>query len=90
MRHALTLLLLAVLVTPTCAGPLAQPWEKAAEEAAAKQPMTVAEAEEFVRKLHGCVREHHLKSDPKAPQKGMLCEYFDGAAIGCNSGYVRG
>jgi hypothetical protein len=91
MRHALPALLLIALVAPVrAADPPAQPWEKSVAEAAAKKPMTVAEAEEFVRKLHDYVREHHLKADPKAPQKGMVYEYFDTTRAGKHDQWVQG
>jgi hypothetical protein len=87
MRYLPTLLALVLLVT---IAPAAEPWEKAVEEAAAKPPMTVAEAEEFIRKLHDYVRGNHLKADPKSAQKGMLYEYFDPTRKGKPDQWVQG
>ncbi len=91
--HAsMALAVIAAAVVAPVRAPAAepQPWEKAVAEAAAKKPMTVAEAEEFIRALHAYVRDNHLKTDPKSPQKGMVYEYFDTTRKGKPDQWVQG
>jgi hypothetical protein len=90
MRHTIPLLALLAFATPAARAAEPPAWEKAVADAAKKKPMTVAEAEAFVRKLHDYVRENHLKADPKSPQKGMLYEYFDTTRAGKPDRWVQG
>ncbi|MBA4066284.1 MAG: hypothetical protein C0501_21720 [Isosphaera sp.] len=69
------LLPLVALLLPAAPARATEPWEKAVAEAAKKPPMTAAEAEAFIRQLHAFVRAHHLKADPKSPQRGTVYEY---------------
>jgi hypothetical protein len=89
MHRASSLLLVLAFTSPTFAAD-PQPWEKAVAAAAAKKPMTVAEAEAFIRRLHDYVRENHLKADPNSPQRGMVYEYFDTTRKGKPDQWVQG
>ena len=55
----------------------------------AKEP-TAEEVRTFMRKLVDYVREHHLKTDPKSPQKGMVYEYFDTTRAGKEGAWIQG
>lgn len=39
--------------------------------------MSAAETRAFMKRLLRYVEKHHLKSDPKSPQSGMVYEYYD-------------
>lgn len=91
MRSVLAILaLLSLFIPAPAADPPASEWRRAVADAAKKPPMTVVEAEAFVRKLHDYVRLNHLKVDPKSEQKGMLYEYFDTTRKGKPDQWVQG
>jgi hypothetical protein len=84
-------LIAALAAAPApAADPPAPAWEKAVAGAARKPPMTAAEAEAFVAKLHDYARANHLKADPNSAQKGMLYEYFDTTRKGKFDQWVQG
>jgi hypothetical protein len=91
-RLLLSLAALLLLASPALADDPQppQPWEKAVAEAWGKEPMTVAEAAAFARKLADYVAAHHLKTDPNSPQKGMVYEYFDTTRKGQHDQWVQG
>ncbi len=70
--------------------PPQRPWEKAVADAAGKPPMTPDEARAFMRTLTKYVRDHHLKTDPKSDQKGMVYEYYAPARAGQFDRWVQG
>src|SRR5262249_26323731 len=47
------------------------------QDAWKKGEMSVAETKAFMMRLLRYVEQHHLKTDPKSPQAGMVYEYFD-------------
>jgi hypothetical protein len=89
MPRRLPLLAVLALAAPARAAD-PPPWEKAVADAAKKPPMTAAEAEAFVKRLHAYVRDHHLKADPKSPQRGMVYEYVDTTRLGKPDRWVQG
>jgi hypothetical protein len=42
-----------------------------------KGEMSAAETKAFMKRLLRYVEQHHLKTDPKSPQYGMVYEYYD-------------
>ena len=40
-------------------------------------PMTADETKAFMKQLLRYVEQHHEKTDPKSPQRGMVYEYYD-------------
>jgi hypothetical protein len=66
------------------------PWEQAVRDAAKRPPMTATEAKAFARQLADYVAAHHLKTDAKSAQKGMVYEYFDTTRAGWFDQWVQG
>jgi hypothetical protein len=88
-RLSLPLAAVLLLASPAAAAE-PPPWEKAVADAAAKKPMTAAEAAAFARRLAEYVAANHLKTDPNSPQKGMVYEYFDTTRKGRHDQWVQG
>ncbi len=62
-------------------------WTQAADD---KPAMTVAEAQAFMKRLATYVVEHHLKTDDRSPQRGMIYEYFWVAKKGTPQQWIQG
>ncbi len=57
---------------------------------AAEEAMSEQEVRAFMRELAEYIEAHHLKKDPKSPQKGMVYEYVDTTKIGQEGQWIQG
>ena len=55
-----------------------------------KPPLTAAETKAFMRRLARYVFDHHLKKDPKSPQRGMVYEFFNVPRKGKFDQWIQG
>lgn len=62
-------------------------WTRAADQ---KPAMTVDETRAFMKRLAKYVVEHHLKTDERSPQRGMIYEYFWVAKQGTPQQWIQG
>ena len=90
MRPVAACVIAVSLAAPVIAADPKPAWEQAVADAAAKPPMTAAEARAFMRRLTEYVAAHHLKTDPNSPQRGMVYEYFDTTRAGRPDRWVQG
>lgn len=77
--------LLAAVLTLSAA-----PADGAPASAPRQGPLDAAETRALLRRLVRYVQDHHLKSDPKSPQRGMVYEYFAPARQGKVDQWVQG
>ena len=56
----------------------------------AGKPMTATQTKALMMRLARYVFDHHLKKDPKSPQRGMVYEHFDVTREGKGDQWVQG
>lgn len=85
-KCSLTVWALTVLLAARAAAKEPPAWTKADRQ----PPPTAAETRALMKRLLQYVREHHLKTDEKSPQRGMVYEYFDTRRAGQVDRWVQG